>query len=78
MSDRKTSGGAAARRRTSSPPRQESFLSPYRKAVTAAVFGGVAALGAAMLDGNLTGPEAIVAAGMALTAGAATWRIPND
>lgn len=47
-----------------------------RKAITAALFAGIAALGAAMLDGNLTAAEGVVAGGMALTAGAATWRVP--
>lgn len=52
-------------------------IAPYRKAVSAAVFAATAALGGSMLDGNLTGAEAIVAAGMGLVAGAATYRIPN-
>lgn len=47
-----------------------------RKAATAAVFAGVAALGTAMLDGNLTAAEGIVSAGMALVAGAATYQVP--
>lgn len=46
------------------------------KAVSAAVFAGVAALGSAMLDGNLTTGEAVIAGGMALVAGAATYRVP--
>lgn len=52
-------------------------LAPIRKAILAAGFAATAALGAAMLDGNITGPECIVAGGMGLVAGAATWRVPN-
>lgn len=48
-----------------------------RKAITAAGFAGVAALGAAMLDGDLTRAEGVVALGMALVTGAAVYRIPN-
>jgi hypothetical protein len=46
-----------------------------RKAVGAAIGAGAAALGTAMLDGNLTGPEALIAAGGALIAGAAVWKL---
>lgn len=46
------------------------------KALTAAAFAGLAALGAAMLDGHLTMAEATVAAGMALASGAGTYRVP--
>lgn len=52
-------------------------LKTIRKALLAAGFASTAALGAAMLDGNLTGPEAIVSAGMGLVAGAAVYRVPN-
>lgn len=52
-------------------------MSTIRKALVAAAFAATAALGAAMLDGNLTAPECIVSAGMGLVAGAATWRVPN-
>ena len=48
-----------------------------RKALVAGGFAVAAALGAAMLDGDLTLAEAIVSAGMGLVAGAATWRVPN-
>lgn len=48
-----------------------------RKAVTAAVVALGAALGAAMLDGDLTGAEAIVSTGMGLLAGAAVYQVPN-
>lgn len=48
-----------------------------RKAALAAAFAFVAALGSAMLDGDVTGAEAIVATGFGLTAGAATYRVPN-
>lgn len=47
-----------------------------RKALTAAVFAFAAALGAVMLDGNLTVAEAIAAAGTGLVTGAGTWRVP--
>lgn len=52
-------------------------MSTIRKALTAAGFAAAAALGGAMLDGDLTAAEAIVSAGMGLLAGAATWRVPN-
>lgn len=48
-----------------------------RKAVLAAGFASAAALGGAMLDGDLTRPECLIAAGMGLVAGAAVYRIPN-
>lgn len=53
-------------------------LSTIRKALTAAGFALVAALGAAMLDGDLTAAEGIASVGFGLAAGAATWRVPND
>ena len=52
-------------------------LAPIRKAVLAAGFAAAAALGAAMLDGNITGAECVVSGGMGLLAGVATWRVPN-
>lgn len=52
-------------------------MSTIRKAVVAAGFAAAAALGAAMLDGNLTVAEGIVSGGMGLLAGAATYRVPN-
>ena len=52
-------------------------MTTIRKALTAAGFAAAAALGAAMLDGDLTGPEAIVSAGMGLIAGAAVYKVPN-
>ena len=52
-------------------------LSMIRKALTGAGFAAAAALGAAMLDGDLTAAEACVSAGMGLVAGAAVYRIPN-
>lgn len=52
-------------------------MNTIRKALAAAGFAAAAALGAAMLDGNLTVAEGVVSAGMGLVAGAATWRIPN-
>ena len=52
-------------------------IATIRKAVTAAGFAAAAALGAAMLDGDLTKAETIVSAGMGLVAGAAVYRVPN-
>jgi len=54
-----------------------SALATIRKALIGAGFAAAAALGAAMLDGDLTRPEAVVSAGMGLVAGAAVWRVPN-
>ena len=54
------------------------YLATIRKALLAAAFAGAAALGGAMLDGNLTSAEGIVAAGMGLLAGAAVYRVPNE
>ena len=48
-----------------------------RKALIAGGFATASALGAAMLDGNITAAECIVAGGMGLLAGAATYRVPN-
>jgi hypothetical protein len=48
-----------------------------RKAVVAGVVAGVGALGAAMLDGDLTSTEAIASAGIGLGALAATYAVPN-
>lgn len=48
------------------------------KALTATGFAVVAALGAAMLDGDLTRAEATVSLGMGLAAGAATYRVPFE
>lgn len=61
-------------------------LATIRKALVAAsgaaLFAGVAGLAAGMSDGQLTGPESVVAGGLALaafaTTGAATWRVPNE
>lgn len=54
-----------------------SYLATIRKALVAAGFALVGAAGAAMLDGDLTRPEAVVSTGMGLIAGAATWKVPN-
>lgn len=48
-----------------------------RKAVTAASVALVGAVGAALLDGGLTVAEVIVSLGMGLTAGVATYQVPN-
>lgn len=52
-------------------------LATIRKALLAAGFTAAGAMGAAMLDGNLTVAEGIVSAGMGLVAGAAVYRVPN-
>jgi hypothetical protein len=53
------------------------MLATIRKALLAAGFTLAGALGAALLDGNLTQGEAFAAVGTALVAGVATWRVPN-
>lgn len=52
-------------------------LAYVRKAVTALLVAGLGALGAAMLDGNLTAGETTAAAGVALAAAAGVWAVPN-
>lgn len=54
-----------------------NVIPTIRKALLAAGFTAAGALGAAMLDGNLTTGEGIIAAGMGLVAGAAVYRVPN-
>lgn len=54
-----------------------NHLHIIRKALIAGAIGAAGALGAAMLDGSLTTGEAIAAAGVGLTALAATWAVPN-
>ena len=46
-----------------------------RKALAAGIGAGVAGIGAACADGVVTWPEVIVAAGLALTTAATTWRV---
>jgi hypothetical protein len=46
-----------------------------RKAVGAAVGVGATALGTSMLDGALTGPELLVAAGGALLTFGGVWKL---
>lgn len=53
------------------------MIPTIRKALMAAGFGVAGALGTAMLDGNLTGAEVVVAVGVGLGAGVATYAIPN-
>lgn len=48
-----------------------------RKAILATILATAGALGAAMLDGNLTTTETIASIGVGLVTGAGTWRIPN-
>lgn len=47
------------------------------KAVTAAVLALAGALGAALLDGNLTVPELLAALGAGLVAGGGTYQVEN-
>lgn len=54
------------------------MIATIRKALIAAAFAAAAALGAAMLDGNITQAELVIAGGMGLTAGAATYLVPNQ
>lgn len=52
----------------------------YAKAVTAAIVAAAGALGTAVADGTVTGPEwagVVVAALTALTALGATYAVPN-
>lgn len=53
-------------------------MNKIRKSLIAAFGAAAAALGAAMLDGNLTGAETIVAGGAGLVFGFAAWRVPNS
>ncbi len=53
-------------------------LAPIRKALVAFVGSEAAALGASMLDGNLTASEAITSTGLALVTAFAAWRVPNS
>lgn len=55
----------------------QKYLATIRKALVAAGFAFIGALGLAMLDSNLTGGETIFAIGTGLVAGAATYRVPN-
>ena len=48
-----------------------------RKALLAAAFAAAAAVGTAMLDGELTQQELMVAGGTGLLAGYATYQLPN-
>lgn len=48
-------------------------MNTARKAIAAAVFAGLGALGVAMLDGDLTVAESVAAGGAALVAGAGTY-----
>lgn len=52
-------------------------MKTIRKALFAGGFALVAAVGVAMLDGNLTGGEAIASVGAGLVAGAGTYQIRN-
>lgn len=52
-------------------------MKEIRKAIIATVGGAAAAIGAAMIDGDLTRAEGIAAVGAGLVLGFATWRVPN-
>lgn len=52
-------------------------IAQIRKAITALVFAALGAYGTAMLDGDLTGREAIAAAGFALVTAGAVYKIRN-
>lgn len=53
-------------------------MAKIRKSLIAAFGAAAAALGASMLDGNLTRPELVIAAGAGLVFGFAAWRVPNS
>lgn len=53
-------------------------MKPISKAVAGAVGGFLAALGTAMIDGDLTRPETIAAAGFGLLAGFGVYAAPRN
>jgi hypothetical protein len=52
-------------------------ISPYWKAVVAAVAAGAGSLGTAVQDGTLTSAEGVIAGLVALAALGAVWKVPN-
>lgn len=54
------------------------MIATIRKAVAAAGFACLAALGGVMLDGNLTVPELVFAGGVGLVAGFGTYAAPAN
>lgn len=52
-------------------------MGKIRKALLASAGAAASALGAFMLDGDLSGSEAVMAAGAGLVFGFATWAVPN-
>ena len=52
-------------------------MNKIRKALVAAGVGFAGALGAACADGNITLGEVVIALGVGLVGGAATYRVPN-
>lgn len=52
-------------------------LAPYRKAVLGFLVPFVGALGLAMIDGDLTTPEAITSVGIGLATSAGVYKIRN-
>lgn len=55
-----------------------SYLATIRKALAAGAFAAAAAIGAAMLDGNLTQTEALASIGVGLVTGAGTYAVPKN
>ena len=53
------------------------MIAAARKALLALAFATAAALGTAMLDGDLTTAEALASLGAGLVTGAGTYAIPN-
>lgn len=53
------------------------FIPTVRKAIIAGVLGAGGGISTAMLDGDLTRKEGIIALGLGLGAGLATYRVPN-
>ena len=52
-------------------------MSTIRKALMATGFAAAAALGTALLDGDITTAELLASLGAGLVTGAGTWAIPN-
>lgn len=52
-------------------------FAPVRKAVLAYLLPFLTVLGGGMKDGDLTGPEIVMAVGAGLVTGTAVYRVPN-
>lgn len=59
------------------PPPPPPWIATVRKAVLSGACTGVGVLGGLMADGNVTGPDVIIAVGAAMTAATVTWAVPN-